>query len=61
MGLKKFKPTSPGRRAGTGPDFAEITKSTPEKGLTRFLKSTGGRNNQGKMTQRRRGGGHKRL
>jgi len=61
MGLKKFKPTSPGRRAGTGPDFSEITKSRPEKGLTRILKSTGGRNNQGKMTQRRRGGGHKRL
>jgi len=60
MGLKKFKPTSPGRRAGTGPDFKEITKSTPEKGLVRSLRSTGGRNNQGKMTQRRRGGGHKR-
>jgi large subunit ribosomal protein L2 len=60
MPLKKFKPTSAGRRAGTGPDFSEITKGKPEKGLVRALKSTGGRNNQGKMTQRRRGGGHKR-
>jgi large subunit ribosomal protein L2 len=61
MGLKKFKPTSPGRRAGTGPDFQEITKRTPEKSLVRTLRSTGGRNNQGKMTMRRRGGGHKRM
>jgi large subunit ribosomal protein L2 len=60
MGLKKFKPTSPGRRGGTGPDFAEITKSTPEKTLLRPLKKSGGRNNLGRMTQRRRGGGHKR-
>jgi large subunit ribosomal protein L2 len=61
MGIKKYKPTSPGRRAGTGPDFAEITKSQPEKSLLRTLRSTGGRNNQGKMAQRRRGGGHKRM
>jgi len=61
MGLKKFKPTSPGRRGGTGPDFAEITKSTPEKSLLRPLRKTGGRNNTGRMTARRRGGGHKRM
>ena len=61
MGLKKFKPTSPGRRGGTGPDFSEITKSTPEKALLRPLRKTGGRNNLGRMTQRRRGGGHKRM
>ncbi|MFI5403014.1 MAG: 50S ribosomal protein L2 [Planctomycetota bacterium] len=61
MALKNFKPTSPGRRAGTGPDFAEITKKVPERTLIRTLRSTGGRNNQGKMTQRRRGGGHKRM
>jgi large subunit ribosomal protein L2 len=61
MGLKKFNPTSPGRRAGTGPDFKEITKRTPEKSLLCTLRSTGGRNNQGKMTMRRRGGGHKRM
>ncbi|MHC4577504.1 MAG: 50S ribosomal protein L2 [Planctomycetota bacterium] len=61
MGLKKFKPTSPGRRGGTGPDFAEITRTTPEKSLLRPLRRTGGRNNVGRMTQRRRGGGHKRM
>ncbi len=60
MGLKQFKPTSPGRRGGSGPDFAEITKTTPEKSLLRPLKKSGGRNNLGRMTQRRRGGGHKR-
>ena len=61
MGLKIFKPTSPGRRGGSGYDFAEITKSKPEKSLLRPLKSTGGRNNTGRMTNRRRGGGHKRM
>ncbi len=60
MGLKKFKPTSAGRRGGSGYDFKEITKSTPEKSLLRPLKKSGGRNNLGRMTQRRRGGGHKR-
>jgi large subunit ribosomal protein L2 len=61
MGLKQFKPTSPGRRGGSGPDFKEITRSKPEKSLLRPLKKTGGRNNLGRMTQRRRGGGHKRM
>jgi len=61
MGLKKFKPTSPGRRAGSGPDFVEITKTTPEPSLVEALRKTGGRNNLGRMTQRRRGGGHKRM
>ncbi len=61
MGLKIFKPTSPGRRGGSGYDFAEITKSKPEKSLLRPLKRTGGRNNTGRMTNRRRGGGHKRM
>jgi len=61
MGLKHFKPTSPGRRGGSGPDFAEITKTTPEKSLLRPLRRTGGRNNLGRMTMRRRGGGHKRM
>jgi len=61
MGLKKYKPTSPGRRSGTGPDFAEITKTTPEASLIEALRKTGGRNNLGRMTQRRRGGGHKRM
>ena len=61
MGLKIFKPTSPGRRGASGSDFAEITKSTPEKSLLRPLRKTGGRNNTGRMTNRRRGGGHKRM
>jgi len=61
MGLKIYKPTSPGRRSGTGPDFSEITKTKPEKSLLEPLRKTGGRNNLGRMTQRRRGGGHKRM
>ena len=61
MGLKQFNPTSPGRRAGSGYDFSEITKTTPEKSLIEPLRGTGGRNNTGRMTQRRRGGGHKRM
>jgi large subunit ribosomal protein L2 len=60
VGLKTYKPTSPGRRGTTGSDFAEITKSKPEKSLLRPLKSTGGRNNLGRTTTRFRGGGHKR-
>lgn len=60
MGLKKYKPTSPGRRRATGYDFSEVTKSEPEKRLTRSLRKTGGRNNQGITTTRFRGGGHKR-
>ena len=60
MGIKKYKPTSPGRRHGSVLDFAEITTSKPEKSLLRPLKKTGGRNNTGRITVRRRGGGHKR-
>ncbi|MEM8883669.1 MAG: 50S ribosomal protein L2 [Planctomycetota bacterium] len=61
MGIKQYKPTSPGRRGGSGYDFKEITTSKPEKSLLRPLRKTGGRNNTGRMTMRRRGGGHKRL
>ena len=61
MGLKIFKPTSPGRRGGSSSDFSEITKKKPEKSLLRPLKKSGGRNNTGRMTMRRRGGGHKRM
>ena len=63
MGIRKYKPTSPGRRGATVSDFAEITdkKKRPEKSLTKRLKRHGGRNNQGKITVRHRGGGHKRL
>ncbi len=61
MGIRKYKPTSPGRRHATVSDFAELTKGAkPEKSLLRPKHKTGGRNNQGKITARHRGGGHKR-
>lgn len=60
MGIKKFKPTSAGRRFMTGSDFAEITRAKPERSLTSSLSKTGGRNNRGRITVRHRGGGHKR-
>lgn len=61
MSIKSFKPTSPGRRQMTVSTFEEITRDKPEKSLVVPLKSKGGRNNQGKMTVRHQGGGHKRL
>lgn len=62
MGIRKYKPTSPGRRDASVSDFAELTKGAkPEKSLLRPLKKNAGRNNQGKITCRHRGGGHKRL
>jgi large subunit ribosomal protein L2 len=61
VAIKKFKPTSPGRRFVTVSDFEEITKTEPEKSLVEPLKKTGGRNTQGKLTVRHRGGGHKRM
>jgi large subunit ribosomal protein L2 len=57
---KKFKPTSPGRRFMTVSDFAEVTKSEPEKSLVEPVKKKGGRNNSGRITTRHKGGGHKR-
>jgi len=60
MAIVKYKPTSPGRRSQTCSDFAEITKETPEKGLLRPLKRSGGRNSYGRITSRHIGGGHKR-
>ena len=60
MALKKFKPTSPGRRTMMVSTFEEITRQKPEKSLTVALKKTGGRNNKGRLTVRHRGGGHKR-
>ncbi len=61
MGIRKYKPTSPGRRNASVSDFKELTKGVePEKRLTRPLRKKGGRNNQGKITVRHRGGGHKR-
>ena len=60
MAIRKYKPTTPGRRGSSVADFAEITRSTPEKALLRPLPKTGGRNNQGRITTRHIGGGHKR-
>jgi len=60
MGLKKYKPTSPGRRFQSVSDFSEITCTTPEKSLLEPLPKKGGRNNNGRITTRHQGGGHKR-
>ncbi len=62
MGIRKYKPTSPGRRDASVCDFKELTKGAkPEKSLLRPIKKNAGRNNQGVITCRHRGGGHKRL
>jgi len=61
MGIKVYKPTSPGRRGMTGSTFEEITKTEPERSLVVPLRKKGGRNVQGRITVRHRGGGHKRL
>lgn len=60
MGIKRYKPTSAGRRGMSSSTFEEVTKTTPEKRLLRPLKKSGGRNNTGRITLRFRGGGHKR-
>jgi large subunit ribosomal protein L2 len=60
MAIRKYKPTSPGRRFQTCSDFEEITRTVPEKSLLLPLKGTGGRNCYGRMTTRHIGGGHKR-
>ncbi len=59
MAIRKYKPTTPGRRGSSVSDFSELTRSTPEKSLTVPIKKTGGRNNQGRITTRHIGGGHK--
>ena len=61
MGVRKFKPVTPGQRHKILGTFDDITKSVPEKSLTVGLRKSGGRNNQGKMTMRYIGGGHKKL
>src|ERR1700709_2161944 len=63
MGIRTYKPASPGRRNASVSDFSELTDKNkkPEKNLTEPLKKTGGRNNQGFITARHRGGGHKRM
>ena len=60
MGIKKFRPLTPSQRYRTVSDFADVTTDKPEKSLLEPLKKTGGRNNHGRITSRRRGGGHKR-
>ncbi len=61
MAIKKFKPTTPSRRYMSVADFNEITTDQPEKSLLKPLKKTGGRNSNGRITVRHRGGGHKRM
>ena len=61
MGIRKFRPTTPGQRHKAIGTFDDVTAVVPEKSLVFGKRSTGGRNNQGRMTVRYRGGGHKRL
>ncbi|MCA9809420.1 MAG: 50S ribosomal protein L2 [Candidatus Dadabacteria bacterium] len=61
MGIKKFRPTSPGTRFRSGSDYSDITTDKPYKPLTSPVKKTGGRNSQGRVTSFQRGGGNKRL
>jgi large subunit ribosomal protein L2 len=61
MGIRSYRPMTPGTRQATVSDFAEITKGKPEKSLTKYKHRKKGRNNRGVITSRRRGGGHKRL
>src|SRR5437588_4337841 len=61
MPIRQYRPTSPGRRGMSVSSFEEITKAKPEKSLTVRLKKHAGRNNQGKITTRHRGGGAKRA
>lgn len=60
MPVKKYKPVTPGTRGMTGYTFDEITKSKPERSLIKPLRKSGGRNVQGRITVRHRGGGHRR-
>ena len=60
MAIRKYKPTTPGRRGASGADFSEVTRGEPEKSLVRPLHSRGGRNVHGRITVRHQGGGHKR-
>ena len=60
MAIRRYRPTSPGRRVSSVSDYSEITRSEPEKSLLRPKPRTGGRNHHGRVTSRHRGGGHKR-
>jgi large subunit ribosomal protein L2 len=61
MGIRQFKPVTKGTRFRSVSDFSEITRTTPEKSLLEPLKKSGGRDNHGHISMRRRGGGHKRM
>jgi large subunit ribosomal protein L2 len=61
MAIRKYKPTTPGRRGASGSDFSEVTRDEPEKSLVRPLHGHGGRNVHGRITTRHQGGGHKRA
>ncbi len=61
MAIKMYKPTSPGRRGMSVSTFSELTRTVPEKSLLRPIRERAGRNNQGRVTVRHRGGGHKRM
>ncbi|WP_022917255.1 50S ribosomal protein L2 [Ruania albidiflava] len=61
MAIRKYKPTTPGRRGSSVADFVELTRTTPEKSLVRPLTKSGGRNSAGRITARHIGGGHKRA
>jgi large subunit ribosomal protein L2 len=61
MGIRKYKPTTPGRRGSSVADFVEVTRAEPEKSLVRPLPKKGGRNVHGRITTRHQGGGHKRA
>src|SRR6266496_1013865 len=61
MAIRKYKPTTPGRRGASHADFVEVTRREPEKSLLRPLPKKGGRNNHGRITTRHQGGGHKRA
>ncbi|MDJ0713436.1 MAG: 50S ribosomal protein L2 [Prochloraceae cyanobacterium] len=61
MGVRSYRPLTPGTRQAIVPDFSEITKTEPEKSLTKFKHNPKGRNNRGVITSRHKGGGHKRL
>ncbi|MGK7881094.1 MAG: 50S ribosomal protein L2 [Crocosphaera sp.] len=61
MGIRNYRPCTPGTRQASVSDFSEITKSKPEKSLTKYKHNKKGRNNRGVITSRHRGGGHKRL
>ena len=61
MGIRSYRPYTPGTRQASVSEFTEVTKTKPEKSLTRYKHNTKGRNNRGVITSRHRGGGHKRL